>query len=779
MLESTHVEAKTRRKGSPFIVLFSCFVFLLLGVVGNSLAARITITWEPSPTSDVVGYKLYYGNASRSYSANIDVGDTTTYTIDNLQAGKTYYLAATAYDSKGQESDYSKEAVAQIPALPVDSDHDGIADSDEENIYGTDPHKADTDGDGIKDGDELKYWGDRWNADADGDGVINLLDRNPYCARNDAFGDFEYGHTSVTDQWKTVTLENELTDPVVFVGPATMNEADPGVIRLKDVTTTSFDIRFEEWRYLDGHHQAEDVPYLAADAGRYKFPDGIEVEVGTFNLSGTGEWTDVAFGADFPGKPKVFLTIQTYNGSDPLVVRAKNVTEKGFQAAMFEEEAKMDGHVEETIGYLAIYCRNTHGIIDTNYDQIPFETKEMMGDDKGVSAFDSAVKLEEEQSKDSEQHHTDEDIVMISIDGLLFAQISTANGLDTASLRRHDDDAPPAVDFSADPVKGSAPLTVQFQADVIGSVDTYLWTFGDGTTSTEADPSHTYETVGSYSVTLAVTGPNGKGSLTKTDFIQVESVKDDLTLELGEVEINHEWKEVSLPDGFDRPVVIAGVPSYNGAEGGVVRLRKVTSDSFQVRFQEWLYLDGWHTTEDVSYAVFNEGRYQLADGTVIEVGTFSLSETGKWSTQSFGGKFDHAPALFLTVQTYNGSDTVTVRAKKVTTDGFQAALFEEEARMDGHVSEKVGYLAVYSPNESGTWSVDGVDVSYEINYAEVGSHLTSIFGEQLVEQEEQSKDEETDHLKETVAVLILDDTYTFAQDVSCSGNNTAALRRKK
>jgi len=58
----------------------------------------------------------------------------------------------------------------------IDSDWDRLTDSDEINIYQTDPYHADTDNDGIDDVDELEFWGSDWNKDFDNDGLSNLLD---------------------------------------------------------------------------------------------------------------------------------------------------------------------------------------------------------------------------------------------------------------------------------------------------------------------------------------------------------------------------------------------------------------------------------------------------------------------------------------------------------------------------------------------------------------------------------------------------------------------------
>jgi glucose/arabinose dehydrogenase len=66
----------------------------------------------------------------------------------------------------------------------------------------------------------------------------------------------------------------------------------------------------------------------------------------------------------------------------------------------------------------------------------------------------------------------------------------------------------PVVNVSATPTSGPTPLDVAFSSagssDPEGQPLTYQWTFGDGTTSTEANPTHTYTTAGAYQVRLTV-----------------------------------------------------------------------------------------------------------------------------------------------------------------------------------------------------------------------------------------------------------------------------------
>ena len=68
-------------------------------------------------------------------------------------------------------------------------------------------------------------------------------------------------------------------------------------------------------------------------------------------------------------------------------------------------------------------------------------------------------------------------------------------------------------------ISGIVPLTVDFTNTSVGENLSYSWDFGDGQTSMEASPSHTYEVVGEYTVTLTTT--NNYGTDTKLDSISV------------------------------------------------------------------------------------------------------------------------------------------------------------------------------------------------------------------------------------------------------------------
>ena len=68
---------------------------------------------------------------------------------------------------------------------------------------------------------------------------------------------------------------------------------------------------------------------------------------------------------------------------------------------------------------------------------------------------------------------------------------------------------PPVARFTANPWSGPVPVTVNFAVLTPGASETYLWDFGDGTTSTQMYPVHTYSFPAYYRVTLTVSNAAG------------------------------------------------------------------------------------------------------------------------------------------------------------------------------------------------------------------------------------------------------------------------------
>ena len=103
---------RERKTLCPFLagLGFICLAILFLFTTSAG-AAQVTVAWDAE--SGASGYKLYYGNASRSYANSSNTGTSTSYVVTGIGSGQSVYFAATAYDAAGVESAYSAELTAQ------------------------------------------------------------------------------------------------------------------------------------------------------------------------------------------------------------------------------------------------------------------------------------------------------------------------------------------------------------------------------------------------------------------------------------------------------------------------------------------------------------------------------------------------------------------------------------------------------------------------------------------------------------------------------------------
>ena len=110
--------APNRILGILGILLYLALLYATVNTLGAT-SQSITIAWDPSSSPDIVGYKVYYGGASGTYTNSIVVGNVTTNVIPALTSGASYFLSVTAYDANGKESLFSEEISYTVPSASV------------------------------------------------------------------------------------------------------------------------------------------------------------------------------------------------------------------------------------------------------------------------------------------------------------------------------------------------------------------------------------------------------------------------------------------------------------------------------------------------------------------------------------------------------------------------------------------------------------------------------------------------------------------------------------
>ena len=260
--------------------------------------------------------------------------------------------------------------------------------------------------------------------------------------------------------------------------------------------------------------------------------------------------------------------------------------------------------------------------------------------------------------------------------------------------------AKPVADFSATPTSGRLPLKVAFTDTSTGNITTRAWDFGNGSTSTLRQPTHTYTTAGTYTVKLTVTGPGGSNTATKTGYITVSPA----LVEVGDLTVDYVWKRITFRQQFVDPIVVATPLSSNDFAPAVIRIRNVGPMGFEIRVEEWDYLDGAHLPETASYLAMERGSHTLGTGIRVEAGRMTTNKTTSWSMVSFQQSFQVAPVLLTAVTSFNEADAVITRVNGISASSFQIRLQEQISKPKKHATESIDYIA-WEPS-AGT--VDGL-----------------------------------------------------------------------
>jgi PKD repeat protein len=335
----------------------------------------------------------------------------------------------------------------------------------------------------------------------------------------------ELGEVEINHDWVRVDFSDSFVNPVVVAGPVSSNDSDPCVIRLRNITSTGFDIRLQEWNYLDGSHALETVAYFVLERGSFTLADGTMVEAGQFDANNIAFQT-VQFKTAFATEPVVIASVATYHEDDTVTGRLRKILPASFEYKMEEEELG-GGHGNEVINYIgwesgssafgsvnvsvnrtADAVKNSWFTVvyDKQLNAVPIFLGDMQSYDgtdtstiryTGKTVSELKVKVEEEQSHDDETRHTTE-----TIGYFLFSENSGEPG-----------NLPPVAVISVDKSEGVAPLSITVDAsqstDENGSIVSWLWDFGGGETDNAKTASHVFSQAGSYPVTLTVTDGQG------------------------------------------------------------------------------------------------------------------------------------------------------------------------------------------------------------------------------------------------------------------------------
>lgn len=119
-------------KGLIIFVFLIGLMTILIPFCGEAQAAEIHLGWttpttneDGTPCTDLAGYRLYKGEASRSYGPALDIPNETTTDIwvdvGPIEA-KEMFFAITAYDAYFNESDLSNEVSHFFPGVPPEVD---------------------------------------------------------------------------------------------------------------------------------------------------------------------------------------------------------------------------------------------------------------------------------------------------------------------------------------------------------------------------------------------------------------------------------------------------------------------------------------------------------------------------------------------------------------------------------------------------------------------------------------------------------------------------------
>ena len=278
----------------------------------------------------------------------------------------------------------------------------------------------------------------------------------------------------------------------------------------------------------------------------------------------------------------------------------------------------------------------------------------------------------------------------------------------------------PVADFSATPVSGDAPLLVSFADQSTGEITSWVWDFGNGDTSSLQNPQYTYNTSGTFPVTLTVQGPGGSDDEIKPDHITVTDPGNNTppTADAGTDQTVMEGDVVTL-DGSGSTDTDGSIVGWHWTQtdGSAVSLSDELAEqptftapevdsNLSLTFDLEITDDDGDTDTDTVVIQIND---DIGSGTVIFNDDFNdgVIDTEKWPTVSSNGVYENE-GMLKTIRdvTDQGGD---VTSKLIDISDQNAIVIERRV--------KIHYANEYYDGKLGFYIENAGDYTFGISYA--------------------------------------------------------------
>jgi uncharacterized repeat protein (TIGR02543 family) len=219
---------------------------------------------------------------------------------------------------------------------------------------------------------------------------------------------------------------------------------------------------------------------------------------------------------------------------------------------------------------------------------------------------------------------------------------------------------PPVAEFSASSTSISVGDSVTFTDESLNAPTSWDWTFAGGTpgSSTAQDPTITYNTAGTYTVTLTATNAHGSDTETKTGYINVSAIP--YCSSEGN-DYSYEWIERVQVDAMDNSSGAAGYTDFTGITCNLTADSTVnvsltpgfSSSSYTEYWKIWIDYNGDHDFEDAGEEVFS------GTGSSTVTGSFTVASVTTTTRMRVTMKYNGTPTPCETF-TYGEVEDYTV-----------------------------------------------------------------------------------------------------------------------